>query len=200
MPSVQQHLPIKDIKEGIILLKDGGTLAVLACSSVNFALKSNEEQEALIMQFRNFLNSLDFSLQILIASRKYNLTPYLAALSQKQKEQTEELLQIQAQEYIDFIKTISANVNIVTESFYVVIPYYPSAIKKHGVFKKLFGAKETTEQDFYESKNQLLQRVEFIKSGIAQMGLKTIPLGQEELVELLYSMYNVSAQKGQSQT
>jgi hypothetical protein len=196
--SIQKHLEIREIKDDVVILKNKGLRAILMATSMNFALKSTEEQDAIIYRYQDFLNSLDFPLQIMVASRKFDITPYIQTLEQKQTQQENELLKIQTSEYIDFIKGLTQMSNIMTESFYIIIPYSPSVAQKTSFFSQLFSKKEQTatkEENFQELKNNLWQRVEFIATGLGSMGIKTVPLNTEELVELFYKLYNPSAKE-----
>jgi hypothetical protein len=122
----QQFVPIKEIQDGVVVLKDGGLRAVVMASSINLSLKSEDEQTATIMQFQNFLNTLDFSVQISVQSRKFNITSYVALLEERLHEQTEPLLKIQTEEYIKFIKDFTESTNIMTKHFFLVIPLVPT--------------------------------------------------------------------------
>lgn len=195
--SIQKHLEIQEIKDDVVILKNGGLRAILMCSSVNFALKSVEEQDALIYKYQEFLSSLDFAVQIMVASRKFDIDPYIQMLKFKEKEQENELLRIQTAEYIDFVQGLVEMANIMTESFYLVIPFSPAIIKKR-LFTKLFGNSkktETKEQEFQELKTQLWQRVEFAASALRGCSIKAVPLNTEELIELFYKLYNPSAKE-----
>jgi len=181
MPSTQQFLPIKEIKEGIIILKNGQWRSILMASSINFGLLSKEEQEAIIYQYQNFLNSLDFTIQILVQSRKLNITGYLKKLKEIEDQQESELLRIQAREYREFIKSLAEMTNLMTKNFYVVIPFYPPSSK-----------------DFSRWKNQFDQRRAYVIEGLRRVGINSVPLGNEEIIELLWSFYNPSAaEKGE---
>jgi len=201
--SIQKHLEIKEIKDDVIILKHGGLRAILMTTSLNFALKSAEEQDAVIARYQDFLNSLDFSTQIVVVSRKFDIGPYIETLERKQAEQENELLKIQTIEYVDFIKGLTEMTNIMTESFYLVIPFAPGAaqaIKKVGVLDKFLGKlkkeqPEAKKQEFQELKNNLWQRVEFVITGLRRMGIKAAPLKSEELIELFYKLYNPSAKE-----
>ena len=199
---IQKHIAIKEIKDDVVVLKSGGLRAILMTSSLNFALKSTEEQEAIVYRYQDFLNSLDFSAQIMVASRKFDINPYLETLKQYQVKQENELLKVQTSEYIDFIKGLTETTNIMTESFYLVIPYSPSITKKGRFFGKFFGggkkqsASVKEEETFQELKNNLWQRVEFVITGLRGTGLRAVPLKTEELVELFYKLYNPSAKEG----
>lgn len=194
--SIQKHIEIKEIKDDVIILKNKGLRAILMATSVNFALKSTEEQDAVIYRYQDFLNSIDFPLQIVASSRKFDIAPYIKTLEEKQTQQENELLKIQTSEYIDFIKGLTEMTNIMTESFYLVIPYNPMTAKKEGLLNQIFGKKKeksTKEETFQELKINLWQRVEFIATGLQGMGIKTAPLNTEELIELFYKTYNPSA-------
>jgi type IV secretory pathway VirB4 component len=163
---------------------------------LNFALKSADEQQSIIMQFQNFLNSLDFSVQIFIQSRKLDIRPYIALLEGRLKEQMSELLKIQTREYMGFIKYISENSNIMTKTFFIVVPYSPATLTAGGVtdvFGKKKTATETAEKkvtDFEEHRSQLEQRVSVVTQGLVRCGIRTVELGTEEIVELFYKIFN----------
>ena len=191
----QDFVPISEIREGIMILKDGSMRAVVLATSINFALKSNEEQESVIYQFQNFLNSLDFSVQIYIQSRKLDIRPYIALLEERLKAQTSDLMKIQINEYIMFIKGLTEGSNIMTKSFFLVIPYAPlsnpgknlaNILKKQDVNAK---QKDKTDE-FEEIKNQIEQRISVVEQGLARCGVKIARLGSEELIELFYRIFN----------
>ena len=196
--SIQKHIQIKEIKEDVVILKNKGLRAILMATSLNFDLKSTEEQDALIFKYQELLNSIDFPIQIMVASRKFDIEPYIQTIKEKQIEQENELLKIQALEYVDFVKGLTELTNIMTESFYVVIPYSPSTTQNMGLFNRFFKTKkkiETKEDKFNDLKNNLWQRVEFISTGLRSIGIKTAPLKTEELVELFYKLYNPNAKE-----
>jgi type IV secretory pathway VirB4 component len=143
--SSQDFVPIKEIRDGVVVLKDGSMRAILMTSSQNFALKSSDEQNAILFQFQNALNSLDFSIQIFVQSRRLDIRPYIALVEGKMKEQTSDLMRIQIREYVKFIKKFTEDVNIMTKTFFIVVPYTPPQIT--GVSKKglsgLFGGGKT---------------------------------------------------------
>src|SRR4051812_44355900 len=120
--AAQDFVPMKEVRDGIIVLKDGSLRTIVMSSSVNFALKSEDNQTAIIAQFQDFLNSLDFSVQIFIQSRKLNIKPYLELLQERYNSQTSELMRIQTREYIEFIRSFTESTNIMTKSFFVVVP------------------------------------------------------------------------------
>lgn len=198
--ATQTFVPIKDIRDGVVLLKDGGLRGIIMTSSVNFSLKSEDERTAIVYQFQDFLNSLDFSVQILIQSRKHDIRPYLALLENRKKEQTNDLLKIQIQEYIEFIKTFTERQNIMTKNFFIVVPYSPSAISGAGgalekilpeSMSKDFGKKKNDVQStFEESAVQLDQRMAVVMQGLSRCGVRAVRLGTEEIIELFYKVFN----------
>ena len=192
--ATQQFLEIDQIREGVILLRNKGMRGVLMASSQNFALKSEEEQEATIYQFQNFLNSLDFSLEIIVQSRILNITGYLDKLKELEKGQEIELLKIQTAEYRNFIKDLIAGGQILSKNFFVVIPFTLIEVPGLKSAKGLFGKKgETgtfTESHFQRAKSQLWQRMEFVSSGLRRTGLQAVPLNTSELIELFWSLYH----------
>lgn len=190
--SSQDFVPIKEIRDGIVVLKDGSLRAVVMTSSINFALKSTDEQNAIIYQFQNFLNSINFSIQIFSQSRKLDIKPYIALLENVLHEQKIDLLKIQTREYIEFIKSFTEQVNIMSKSFFIVVPYSPSLIQNKKGISGLFSKKSALEKsdDFNENRTQLLERTEVVIQGLLRMGVRAVPLGTEELVELYYKLFN----------
>jgi len=200
----QDFVPIQEIRNGVVILKDKSMRSVLMVSSLNFALKSRDEQNAIINSFQNFLNSLDFPIQILIQSRKRDIRPYIALLEERKIAQTNDLLRIQITEYIEFIKKFVESVNVMSKHFFVVIPYTPAIIGKggqNGPFEKFIGrSSSTSNQDrkpetlrleqFEENRSQLSQRISVVEQGLASTGIRSVLLGTEELVELYYKMFN----------
>lgn len=196
-PAVQQKIDIEDIQEGVIILKDGSLRAILMTSSVNFSLKSTEEQDALIYKYQGFLNSLDFPVQISAISRALDISDYLALMEQRKKEQANELLRIQMNEYQDFVKNLVQASHIINQSFYLVIPLFRIENKKSGLLTKLGltagqSAQQKTES-LEELKTQLWQRAEYVIAGLSGLGIKSVPLNTEEIIQLFYRLYNMSA-------
>lgn len=193
--ATQQFVSVKEIRDGIIILKDGTYRGVLICSSINFGLKSADEQHAITLGFQNFLNTLDFSIQIVINSRKMDLRPYLALLAGKEAEQKTELMKIQLREYIEFIRTFAEQSNIMTKSFYIVVSYSPrvSTASALGFLHRgtpATGKGSVADTTFEEERVQLEQRMSLITSGLAGTGVRAAPLGTEEVIELLYRSFN----------
>ena len=187
--SSQDLVPIKEVRDGVVIMKDGSLRTVIMASSVNFALKSLEEQQSIIFQFQNFLNSLNFDVEIVIQSRKFDITPYINLLGNRQKEQTNDLLKIQTKEYIQFIRTFTEQYDIMTKNFFVVIPYSPLKINVgKGVFNKK--KKQDDVGTFETSRSQLEQRVGVVQQGLVRSGVRVVQLGTEELIEVYYQLFN----------
>ena len=191
----QQFVPVQEVRDGIVVLKDGTLATVVLVSSINLSLKSYEEQRATLLQFQSFLNTLDFPIQIVIQSRRYDIRPYIITLENRLKEQTEQLLQVQTREYIEFIQSFTDRVNIMRKSFFVVIPYVPAILtQQKGVAKLLtiFNKKQNTDtiSDFEEERTQLEERISVVEQGLSRVGLRLIQLGTQEVIELLYKTFN----------
>lgn len=193
--AAQQFVPVKEVRGGIMIMKDGSLVGALLASSVNFALKSEDEQMAIIGQFQNFLNSLDFSVQLFMQSRKLDIRPYVALLEERLKAQNEELMKIQVREYIEFVKTFVEQATIMSKRFFILVPYSPPAINIQKEFQgRILGgnAGETTVKkgSFEEHRTQLEQRISIVQGGLAGTGVRTAQLGTEEVIELLYKEFN----------
>jgi len=191
--STQNFLEIDEIREGMLVLKNRQLRGVLMVSSANFALKSQEEQEAVISQFQNFLNSLDFSLQIVVQSRRLNITGYLDMLRKLQTSQQSDLLKEQTTDYIAFVEQLITKSSIMAKNFFVVVPFslgdVVGGIMKEQVQKKAKTGK-LQESQFQRMKNQLWQRMEFAALGLRRAGLQVVPLSSEELIELFWSWHH----------
>jgi hypothetical protein len=195
----QGFVPIEQIRDGIVVLKDGSVRSVLMASSINIALKGSDEQMAILGQFENFLNSLDFSIQIFIQSRELDIRPYIALLNDQLKNQTSELMKIQIREYMDFVNSFVENSSIMTKGFYIIIPYNPPSVEINSGskgFTALFNAntnsgKEVSLQLFEEYRSQIEQRVSVVTQGLARTGIHVAQLGTEEVIELFYRLFNI---------
>ena len=200
--STQQFVDIEDIKDGVIVLKSGGLRRVVMVGGTNFELKSEEEQNIIIGSYQNFLNTLDFSIQIIIHSRRLNIDAYLKMLSERQDQEPNELLKNQIAEYVEFIRSFVSQNEIMTKTFFVVVPYDGidiSQVAKKGILSKIpfFAKKEqdktNQEIDFGERLTQLNQRTDQVVVGLEQIGLRAVSLNDEELIELFYNLYNPQA-------
>jgi len=197
--ATQEFVPIEEIRDGVIIMKDGGMRGIILASSVNFSLKGEDEKTAILLQFQGFLNSLDFSIQIFIESRKLDIRPYLALLENQKKNQVNSLMKIQIQEYVEFIKNFTDNTNIMTKSFFVVVPYTPAFFGKGSgsLIGNPFSAKKTPEAEtksevetFEENRTQLEQRLSVVEQGLIRCGIRVARLGTEEIIEVFYKIFN----------
>jgi len=196
--ATQEFVPIKEVRDGIIMLKDGGMRAILLCSSMNFSLKSDDERNAILLQFQDFLNSLDFSVEILIQSRKLDIRPYIALLEGRVAKQESSLMKIQVREYIEFIKNFTESTNIMTKHFFIIVPYSPAMLgapTASGILsslglgeKKLESAK--SDANFDENRSQLEERLSVVEQGLVRSGIRVARLGTEEVIELFYKAFN----------
>lgn len=193
--AAQDFVPIKEVRGGVMVLKDGTMVGAMLASSVNFALKSQAEQEAIIAQFQAFLNSLDFSVQFFVQSRRLDIRPYIALLEERLSAQTEELMKIQVREYIEFIRSFTERANIMSKHFFIIIPYTPPLLDvKKSITKSILGGTSLSAREeavgFEEHRTQLEQRMSVVEQGLIRTGVRTAPLGTEEVIELLYKEFN----------
>ncbi|MHB1330637.1 MAG: TraC family protein [Minisyncoccota bacterium] len=193
----QSFVPIKEVRDGIIIEKDGGMRAILLASSLNFSLKSQDEKNAILLQFQDFVNSLDFSIQIVVQSRKLDIRPYLALLEEQGKQQTNSLMKIQTREYIEFIRSFTESTNIMTKNFFIVVSYTPAGIGAEKVSgftsfmnKKPQGAMSAKEASFEEARTQLEERLAVVEQGLVRTGIRIARLGTDEVIELFYKAFN----------
>ncbi len=194
--STQQYLDIAEVKEDTVIMKDGTLRAVLLISSINFALKSEDEQNAIISAYVSFLNNIDFPLQIVIQSRELNIDKYIDDLKKKEKEQTNELLKMQTNEYINYIQELISISKIMNKRFYVIVPYNPLSDKQKGFFSRFISVLKPAvtikmkDKIFFRRKADLMHRVNNITSGLNSMGLNVVQLDTQSLLELYYNSYN----------
>jgi hypothetical protein len=201
-PGAQGFVKVKEIKDGTVILKDNTLKSICICSSMNFDLLSATEQEAVINRFQEFLNSLDFSIQIIVTSRHFEIDTYLNQVRELEKKQTNELLRVQTSEYINFVESFVEFANIMTKSFYVIITFKIAETKEEefdiaGKFKNLLAASKKNkgetfkEENFSQYKAQLEQRTNLVIQGLQGLGIKAVPLNDEQLTQLFYEFYNV---------
>lgn len=196
LPSTQQYLNILEIRDNAVILKDGTLRGVILVSSINFALKSEDEQNAVIQGYIQFLNTLDFPLQILIQSRKLNIDDYLERLKVMEKEQTNELLKVQTREYRQYISELVSLADIMSKRFYVVVPYATGSISSKGFISRFKEALSPTtvinikQKKFEKNRIELWKRAEYIIDGLSSIGMKAVILDTQGLIELYYNTYN----------
>lgn len=193
--STQDLLAFAEIHDGIIITKQGELRTILMCSSINFSLKSEQEQTAIVYAYQSFLNSLDFPIQIILQSRRLDLGKYITKLQEISNQQTNELLRSQTLDYIDYVERLIKIANIMDKKFYVVVPYMPpttTQIKKGGLFGlgKSDGSAKITPEQFTKYKQEIGQRIQVISSGLGSIGVRSAQLNTQQIVELLYGIYN----------
>lgn len=194
--ATQKYLDITEIKEDTVILRDGGMRAVMLVSSINFALKSEDEQEALVSGYISFLNTLDFPLQIVIQSRELDMDSYIKELREKEREQTNELLKMQMYEHTAYIEELISIGRIMNKRFYVVVPYHPGSDLHKSFFSSLADAFKPAvlirikEKVFWKKRDELTKRVVRVKSGLSSVGLTAVDLDTQALIELYYNSYN----------
>ena len=199
----QEFIPIKDVRDGVLILNNGDLRMVLMTSSLNFGLKSSDEQAAIILQFQNFLNSLEFPIQIFIQSKRLDIRPYIKLLEDREKLQLIDAMKIQTHEYIGFIRDFTGRTNIMSKTFFIVVPYSQTArvgrVGGKGILGSIFPGKKggaaqkpTTEEkrDFEEARIQLEQRVSIVEQGLTRCDIRTTRIGTEEIIELFYRKFN----------
>lgn len=197
-PSTFEYVDVQEIRDGIVVLKDGSLRGILAVSSINFDLKASDEQDAIILRYQQFLNSLDFPIQIITSSRKINVTEYLQELEKQESAQTQDLMRMQIYEYRNFVQNLTQVQNIMTKSFYIIVPFFPVETNKKTLLKNLFQVFNSEsvilhKRDLLETyKSQLFQRIDHISAGLSGIGLRLVLLNTEDAIELLYNSYNPS--------
>lgn len=195
-PPTQKYLDVAEIRENVVVLKDGTLRSVIMVSSVNFALKSGDEQQAMVQSYMQFLNGLEYPIQVVIQSRKMNIDGYIEALDKQRDTITNELLKTQIQDYKSFIIDLVEIGEIMQKRFYVVVPYDPATDKTKGFFAKLTEAITPASQvnlskkQFEERRDALRQRTMLTQGGLSGMGLNAVILDTQSLIELYYTIYN----------
>lgn len=198
--STQAYLPISEIKESVVVMNDNSLRSVLIVSSVNFALKSEDEKNAIVTSYQDFLNSLEFPIQIIAHSRKLDLSEYLGSINALAENQQNPLLKVQTKEYSAFIQKLLEVSNIMEKRFYVVVPYFPAGINVDNKIPILSGAKKNNQVvgSFEDHKKKLLGRVNLIIQSLSSVGLRCATLSTEDLLELYYLSYNPDAARSSS--
>ena len=198
-PEVQKFVELKEIREDVVILKDNSLKAICICSSINFDLLSTIEQEAVVARFQEFLNSLDFPVQIVISSRHFDIENYLNQIRELEKKQTNELMRVQTSEYVNFVQSFVEFANIMTKSFYVVVPFRIVETREEsfgGKIKNIISTRKPKKgqfemEKFRQYKTQLNQRISLVTEGLQGLGIKSVPLNDEQLTQLFYEFYNV---------
>lgn len=203
--SSQSLISLQQIRKGVIILKNGSLRSVLEVSGINFDLKSEEEQSSVLLSWRNLINNLDFSLEVIAHSRRVNIESYLNFLQEKINQETNNLLKLQGQDYHTFIKGLVTGNNIMKKKFYVVVPYDPIILKPRSAFSQIIETYKTllnlrhqafsatislSEENFNQYYQQLMIRQNNVITNLIRMGLQARPLITKELIELFFNLYN----------
>ncbi len=194
--TTQKYLDIAEIKEDVVIMRNGTLRAVIMVASINFSLKSEEEQNAIIAAYVGFLNNINFPLQIVIQSRELNIDAYLDNLREREKEQTNDLLKIQTAEYINYVSELVSMSKIMNKKFYVVIPYNPLASKDRKFITRIIdtfrpaSVIKMKEERFQKRKAELQKMIDNVLGGLSSIGLNAVQLDTQSLIELYYNTYN----------
>ena len=195
-PATQRYLDIAEIRDDMVILNDGTVRSVLLVSSINFALKSEQEQEAIISSYVTFLNGLDYPIQVVIQSRRMNIDKYMEALGEQERKTENELLRAQIVDYTAFVSQLVELGHIMQKRFYVVLPYDPLTNKKRGFFQRMGAvlspaiAAKLSEKQLEDRREQLARRTDLAAGNLLSMGLQTARLDTQGLIELYYNAYN----------
>lgn len=199
--STQTHLRIGEIRDNTLVLRNGGVRAVLKTSSINFNLKSEQEQDSIIHAYQGFLNSLEFPIQILIKSKKLDIDDYIDQVEKLGEKQENKLLQEQTNEYAQYIRRLVEYADIMEKEFYVVVPHDPARVAGANIFQSFFqrlapkdtyGDVKKRHLEFSKLAKDLNQKINTVKSGLENCGLKVEQLDTQQLIELFYNSYNPS--------
>lgn len=198
--SAQDTIMISEIRDGLVIMRDGSFRAVVMCQSINFDLMSPQEREGVELSYQGFLNSLYFPIQIFIRSQRVDLNSYIEKLEQIHTNQENILLGLLMEDYIAYVRYLIEAANIMDKQFYVVIPYYPPLRSQEGIsgglrrvtslFKPKAGPVVINETDLNKYKAELTQRVQVVLDGMNQLNVQAVPLSTQELIELYYTTYN----------
>lgn len=204
--STQRYLPIAEIREDTVLLKNGGIRAVLKVNSINFNLKSEVEQQGIISGYQSFVNTLIFPVQILIRSTKLNIDPYIQSMKGRAEQQPSALLKEQTLDYADFMEKLVDIADIMQKNYYIIVPVDAPTKVKRGLFQRFFEwmnvddnrSKALQRSHEFKAYSKILRdRVTLVQSGMENVGLTLRRLKTDELVQLFYSIYNPTTSQKQ---
>ena len=199
--STQNTLQLSEIRDNLVVMLDGSFRAVVACKSINFDLMSDREREGVEFSYQNFLNSLNFPIQILIRSQRIDIGPYIDKLANIRRTQDNMLLGVLMDDYLNFIDVLSQEANIMEKTFYIVVPYYPAGDastlvdQSKGFFGKLFGKPKNTvtkidKVAYQKARDETRNRIDAVQAGLFQIGVQSTQLNTKALGELFYNFYN----------
>lgn len=199
--STQSSLLISELRDGLIIMKDGSFRAVIACKSINYDLMSEPERDGVEYGYKGVLNSLEFPIQILVRSQRIDIAPYLERLANIRRNNDNMLLGVLMDDYINFIDQVSQEANIMDKSFFVVVPYYSSAdlekasTQSKNIFSLFFGTREgeitRIDRNTYDKAvTEINNRVQAVIGGLFNIGIHSVRLNTKELAELFYNFNN----------
>lgn len=199
--STQSTLQLSEVRDNMVIMIDGSFRAVVACKSINFDLMSDREREGVEYSYQNFLNSLNFPVQILVRSERVDIGPYIEKLIDSRRSQDNMLLGVLMDDYINFIDALANEANIMEKSFYIVVPYFPSGDVQNlveqgkGFFGKLFAKPKNSithidNAAYQKAKDEIKHRVDSVMAGLFQIGVQSVQLDTKALGELYYNYYN----------
>jgi type IV secretory pathway VirB4 component len=199
--STQSTLQLSEVRDSMVIMIDGSFRAVVACKSINFDLMSDREREGVEYSYQNFLNSLNFPVQILVRSERVDIGPYIEKLIATRRSQDNMLLGVLMDDYINFIDALANEANIMEKSFYIVVPYFPAGDVQNlveqgkGFFGKLFAKPKNTithidNAAYQKAKEEIKHRVDAVMAGLFQIGVQSVQLDTKALGELYYNYYN----------
>lgn len=199
--STQSTLQLSELRDGMVIMIDGSYRAVIACKSINFDLMSDREREGVEYSYQNFLNSLNFPIQILVRSQRVDIGPYIDKLVNIRRTQDNMLLGVLMDDYIGFMDALSQEANIMEKSFYIVVPFFPKGDAANlveqgkGFFGKLFAKPQNTithidAASYQKAKDEIKNRVDSVIAGLFQLGVQSMQLDTKSLGELYYNYYN----------
>lgn len=207
--STQRYLPFSEIRDNLMIMKDGSSRMVLKVHALNFNLKSVEEQDAILMSYQRFLNALNFPIQIIVRSLRVDIESYVNKLKNLALNQSNPLLQEQTYKYIDFLLTLIDLAQIMKKEFYIVVPYdfeNNESVRKtdfFGIFKTFWSAisQEQSVSDIRANRSRAsklrkgnYERLSTVKMSLESIGLRAEELKKEEMIKLLYNYYNPRVQ------
>lgn len=191
--STQQHLDIDDIRDNIVILRNGNAVTVLQTTAVNFDLLSEREQDSMIFAYAALLNSLTYPIQVLVRSKKMDISNYIKLLGEAQQKAANEQIAYQIGLYANFIKELVSRNEVLDKRFYIVIPYAGTTLSQALTLPSLFTKKAPVEDRWHileKAKVNLGPKVDHLIKQVARIGVKAHQLTTEELVEFYYDLYN----------
>lgn len=197
--TTQEHLDIEDIRDDLLILKNGNVVLVLQTNAVNFDLLSEEEQDAMIFAYSQLLNSLSFPIQVLVRSKIMDISNYLQKLREAKAKQENRALVAQMELYDNFIQELVAKNNVLDKRFYVVIPYIEVSLNSLNPLSSLGSKKVVFDKwgTLEKAKLSLAPKKEHLMKQLGRIGVKSKQLPTQELVELFYDTYNPTVSREQ---